>query len=175
MAVYPEDVAYAKSEMMDGEQAIVTATQRKVGPGGALVNQTTVVATDRRLLLLNRATLGLRKDVESIPYNRIASVRMEKGFISSSVFLQVAGYTSSLGERGFLKPGEQEGEIGGLHKADAKALADYINKMISQPSMAPAMQPQQQQQQGGVFCTKCGARNNAGAKFCQACGAKIGK
>ncbi|MGC8680098.1 MAG: zinc-ribbon domain-containing protein, partial [Candidatus Micrarchaeia archaeon] len=33
--------------------------------------------------------------------------------------------------RGFLKPGEQEGEISGLRKIDASALADFVERVIS--------------------------------------------
>ena len=185
MAVYPEDVSAAKKFLWPEETVYVTATQRKVGPGGALINQTSVVATDKRLMIINRETLGVRKDVETIPYNSIASVRLENGLISSSVFIVVAGYVSPKGEQGFLKPGESEGEIGGLHKADAKALSDFVQKMIV--GMSPSEmqgnrgagsgnQPQDGQQGaagGYVFCSKCGTRNDMSAKFCTNCGAKL--
>ncbi|MGC8571899.1 MAG: zinc-ribbon domain-containing protein [Candidatus Micrarchaeia archaeon] len=130
MAIYQKDVNVAKKYLWQDEQIQVTATQRKIGPGGSLITPTTVVLTNKRILLINRATFGLRKDVESIPYSMVASVRVENGFISSSVFLRVGGY-SSPGERGFLKPGEQEGEISGLRKIDASALADFVERVIS--------------------------------------------
>ncbi len=192
MAIHKEDVDFAKGKKMlwDEETVMVTATERRVGPGGSLITPTTIIATDKRILIINRATLGIRNDVESIPYNRISSVRLEKGLISSSVFLRVGGYTSS-GEQGFLKPGEQEGEIPGLKQNDAKDLSDFIEKKISgmnpndidlgplpdtssgQPTAASA------QKKGGaggyVYCPKCGAKNDMSATFCTACGAKLGK
>jgi hypothetical protein len=134
MAIHPEDVAAAKDRniLWPEETVLVTATERRIGPGGALITPTTVIATDKRMIIINRATFGIRSDYEAIPYSKITSVRMEKGIISSSVFLRVSGYTSAgAGERGFLKPGEQEGEISGLRQNDAKALADFIGKMIS--------------------------------------------
>jgi hypothetical protein len=130
MAIYQKDVDAAKKYLWSDEQIQVTATQRKFGPGGSLITPTTVILTNKRILLINRATLGLRKDIESIPYSMVASVRVENGFISSSVFLRVGGY-SSPGEHGFLKPGEQEGEISGLRKIDANALSDFIERVIS--------------------------------------------
>lgn len=195
MAVYAQDLDVAKSSLWPEETVQVTATQRLVGPGGALINPTTVVATDKRLLIINRATLGARKDIETIPYNSIASVRLENGLISSSVFIQVAGYVSPKGSQGFLKPGESEGEIPGLRKIDAKALSDFLTKMISgvYPETSPGPQTQdapqgmpgrpvrhqQQTAQSGsgaaIYCQKCGAKNPIDAQFCTKCGAKIGK
>ncbi|MCW6159649.1 MAG: zinc-ribbon domain-containing protein [Candidatus Micrarchaeales archaeon] len=184
MTVYPEDVNAAKKYLWPEEKVYVTAMQRKIGPGGALINQTSVIATDKRLMIINRETLGVRKDVETIPYNSIASVRLENGLISSSVFIVVAGYVSPKGEQGFLKPGESEGEIGGLHKPDAKALADFVQKMIVGISPSEtAGEGAGSQARGGqqatagayVYCSKCGTRNDASAKFCTNCGAELSK
>ncbi len=187
MVVHPGDVEFAKKWFWQDETAIVTATQRRLGPGMSLINPTTVVVTNKRILIINRATLGLRKDVETIPFNRVTSVRVENGFISSSVYLRVSGYSS--GEQGFLKPGEDEGQIDGLHQQDAKDLADYVDKVISgeissgsQPDMptAPqqAPQPQRPARQTSssvtVYCPKCKARNDSAAAFCEMCGAKLG-
>lgn len=130
MAIYQKDIDAIKKHLWADEEVHVTATQRKIGPGGSLITPTTVVLTNKRILILNRATFGLRKDIEAIPYSMVASVRIENGFISSSVFLRVGGYTSQ-GERGFLKPGEQEGEISGLRKIDAVALSDFVERVIS--------------------------------------------
>lgn len=191
MTIYAQDLDAAKPSLWPEETVQVTATQRLVGPGGALVNPTTVVATDKRLLIINRATLGARKDIETIPYNRIASVRLENGLISSSVFIQLVGYVSPQGEQGFIKPGESEGEIPGLRRLDAKALSDFITKMVAGvypesgpptqqgPLPAPPGKTKQQPaaQTGGsyIYCPKCGARNQIDSQYCTKCGAHIGK
>ena len=203
MAVYAQDLNAAKSSLWPEETVHVTATQRLIGPGGALINPTTVVATDKRLLIINRATLGARKDIETIPYNSIASVRLENGLISSSVFIQVAGYVSPKGSQGFLKAGESEGEIPGLRRVDAKALSDFLTKVISGVYSGPPpatsyndpargmpgrqVRQQQNQQQSGqppsstggggaaIYCQKCGAKNPIDAQFCIKCGTRIGK
>ena len=189
MTVYPEDVAIAKKWLWAEESVMVTCTQR-MNPelGGSVINPTTVIATDKRLIIINRTTVGIRKDIESIPYNRISSVRFEAGLVSASVFIVVAGYVSPPGEQGFLKKGESEGEIGGLHKDDAKALSEFVNKMISGiVPTAPGMQqgqgqPAQRQGRGQgqpsgayVYCSKCGAKNDMDANFCNSCGAPLNK
>lgn len=165
MAVSPDDLKLVQSVLVDGEQPILSVTQRRVGPGGSVTTPTTVFATDKRIIIVNRASLGIRKDYEAIPYKEIASVRLEHGIISSSVFIRVEGYDR---DKGLLKSGKEEGEIDGLRNNDAKALSDEINRRIlSAPSDPPA--------QGGdhVFCTKCGARNAVGSNFCSKCGQPI--
>ena len=173
MTISQEDLDDAKGTLIDGENVLVTARQRKFGPGMAIINPTVVVATDRRLILINRTTLGIRKDIESIPYGRITSIRFENGLISASVYVRIEGYTSSQGETGFLKPGMQEGEIFGLTKGDAKALTDVIDGIITraQPVFGPS-QPQQQPPPQKI-CKKCGTANNPSAKFCEKCGAQL--
>ena len=191
MVVHQEDADFAngKKALWPEEKIMVTATERRIGPGGSLITPTTVIATDKRILIINRATFGIRSDIESIPYNRISSVRLEKGIISSSVFLRVAGYTSS-GEQGFLKPGEQEGEIPGLRAQDAKDLSDHIEKMIAgmdpvdvdgpvqlptnKPKNKTNAAPQDNSGKGAyIYCSKCGTKNNLSAKFCSSCGAPL--
>ena len=85
MQVDPEELNVVKNILWPGEQVRGTFKQRMVGPGGSITVPTTVVVTDNRVIIVNRATLGFRKDYEVIPYQRITSVRLEGGIISSSV------------------------------------------------------------------------------------------
>lgn len=186
MAVYQNDVNVVKNALWGDEKVMVTATQRKnPALGGSVINPTTVVATDKRIIIVNRQTAGIRKDIETIPYNRIASVRLEKGVVSSSVYLRVGGFSGG-DEKGFLKKGEEEGEIAGLRRSDAKALADFVNQMIvslGAPSVTignfASGGPQSKQQKASAssgassFCPKCGAQNDISSKFCTSCGAKL--
>lgn len=167
MAVDQNEVNAIKSVLWPDEKVMITAKQRRIGPGGSVTVPTSVLATNKRLIIVNKATLGIRKDYESIPYKQITSVRLEKGIISSTVFVRVMGYDK---DQGLLKNGKEEGEIDGLHSKDAKDLSDYLNSVLD-------METQAVEPQGGgagsVFCSKCGARNAAGSAFCSKCGAKL--
>ena len=165
MAIDNEDVEIVKKILMDGETVGITATQRRVGPGGSILTPTTVVCTNKRIIIVNRATLGIRMDYESIAYKQVTSVRFESGIINGSVFIRVQGYDK---DKGLLKGNREEGEIDSLRKADAKLIADYVNKMISGEGL-------QEGSGEGVFCTKCGAKNGSGSLFCSSCGEKLGK
>lgn len=178
MSIDPKEAALASGLLWPGEHVEETAKQRSVGPGGSVTAPTSVICTNMRIIIVNRATLGLRKDYEVIPYKQITSVRLEHGLVSSSVFIRVQGYDR---DKGLLKDGREEGEIDGLHNGEAAALADYINKKISAAAEAPQPSAQNAPAQGQadstigayVYCTNCGSKDKVGAKFCQNCGAKL--
>lgn len=175
MPIEQEDLNLVKKELWPDEVVALTARQRRVGPAGDLINPTSIVATNKRIIIINKTTLGIRKDFESITYERITSVRMEKGIISSTVFVRVEGYDT---DRGFLKgTTRQEGEIDGLNGTDAQLLSDFIEKRISGET------PDGNQQKTGQstsnptsaasFCSNCGAQLTPGEKFCPKCGTKV--
>lgn len=179
MALDPAQAAgVLKGILWPGESIELAVEQRRVGPGGSVTTPTTVVATDRRLIIVNRATLGIRKDYEVIPYKQIASVRLEHGVISSSVFIRVEGYDR---DKGLLKSGKEEGEIDGLRNKDAAALADIINKRVNAgPSSTDDNKTQQQQSSASesgayIYCNSCGERNAASARFCSSCGKQLSR
>ncbi|MEM3827237.1 MAG: PH domain-containing protein [Candidatus Micrarchaeaceae archaeon] len=174
MAINEEEAKLVKDILVEGERVELTATQRRVGPGGSITTPTTVVCTDKRVIILNRATLGVRKDYESIYYKQITSVRLENGIINGSVFIRVQGYDR---DKGLLKNGKEEGEIDGLKKEEAKEMADFINKMLvklNSEGENSVPQPEGSNMEGGyIYCSKCGERNDASAKFCSSCGAPL--
>jgi hypothetical protein len=177
----PSDIGLARKVIWPDEEVEGTVKQRRVGPGGSVINPTSVIVTNMRLIIVNKTTLGFRQDYEVIPYNAIASVRMEHGIISSSVFIRVQGYDT---DRGLLKgSGKQEGEIDGLRNKDAEELADYINKKIQQrldveediEKDVSKREDVDSKPGSYIYCTKCGSKNPSDAKFCGSCGAPIGK
>ncbi len=177
MAVDLKEAEAVKGLLWPDEVVEETVKQRMLGPGGAVTTPTSVIGTNMRLIIVNRATLGLRKDYEVIPYRQITSVRLEHGIISSSVFIRVQGYDR---DKGLLKNGKEEGEIDGLHSKDANELADYLNKKISQGGAEPQPQARAEEKAQAdssigayVYCSNCGYKDSVGAKFCDNCGAKL--
>lgn len=169
MVVNQKDVELVKGMLLPGESVGVTVRQRKYAPGGALITPTSLIATSNRIIIINREDLGIRKDYEVIAYDKITSVRLEHGVISSTIFVRIAGYDT---DKGLLAgTDKQEGEISGLKHKDAKDLIDYLNKKIAEANGLTAAESQVPST--AKFCSKCGARLNAGAKFCSSCGAKL--
>ncbi len=178
MIVDPDEVKVVKRVLWPEEEVDGTIKQRRIGPGGSITVPTTVVVTNMRLIIINRATLGFRQDYQVIPYSGITSVRLEHGIISSSVFIRVQGFST---EKGLMKSGDQEGEIDGLHNRDAEELADYINRKLEkkydvQAEVTREADIKSQIDSGAgvyVYCNNCGEKNKADAKFCSKCGAAL--
>ncbi len=176
MAVDQNEVKAAKDILWQDEVVEATVRQR-MNPllGGAVIMPTSVLATNKRLIILNRASMTLRVDYEVIPYRQIASVRLERGVVTSTIFVRVQGYDV---DKGLLKNGKQEGEIDGLKNKEAQEFADCINRRLEQmQDMAEGEQPgagQADKSMGAyVFCIKCGTKQVPGAQFCSKCGAKL--
>ena len=175
MAIDQEEVRAAKNILWPDEKVEMTVRQRRIGPGGSITTPTTVITTDKRLIILNRTSLGFRKDYEVIPYRQIASVSLENGVISSSVFIRMQGYDRDTGPN---DSGKEEGEINGLRSDEARALADYLSRRIEQISVAGetgtgGMGGTERGMGADVYCSKCGTKNDKSAKFCSKCGARL--
>lgn len=176
MGVDPEEAEAAKSVLWPNEKVEVTVRQRlNLIAGGSVITPTSVIATDKRLIILNRASLRFRTDYEVIPYKQVSTVRLEHGIISSTVFIRVLGYDK---DKGLLKNGKQEGEIDGLKNTDAQELVDYINRKIGELEDIAEGEPETEGQSDRTmgaytYCNKCGAKNADGSKFCSKCGARL--
>ncbi len=180
MRIDATELVLAKKILWPEEEVEGTIKQRRFMPGGSLITPTTVIVTDKRLIIINRASLGFRQDYEVVPYNAIMSVRLEHGIITSTVFIRVLGYDT---DRGLLGgSGKQEGEIDGLKNKDATELTDYLNQKLEKRFDAQASVDKEIQNQEGhidntvgsyVYCNKCGTKNVSSAKFCSKCGAKL--
>ena len=50
-------------------------------PGGSVLATPNIVfATDKRVLIRNPTMLGMRENIEDIPYDKMTSVKLEKAF-----------------------------------------------------------------------------------------------
>lgn len=170
MSINQKDVALVKEMLLPGEKVGCTVRQRKYAPGGSLITPTSLIATNERIIIINRENLGIRKDYEIIAYDKVTSVRVEHGVINSTIFVRIAGYDT---DKGLLAgTNKQEGEIAGLKHKDAQDLIEYLNARVAEANGITAAE---KTQQGGAarFCSKCGTPVSLGAKFCSKCGAKL--
>lgn len=164
-----DEVRHIKKFLWPEEVVELTIKQRKFRPGGSLITPTTFVATNKRLIILNRTRLGIRKNYEVIPYRYITAVKMEHGLWSCSVIIRVSSVESA-------DTGHQGEVIGGIRWREAETLVHYLNKRIMHShseSEAGHAAPKSQPAPDTKFCTDCGAKNPAQAKFCSSCGIQM--
>jgi hypothetical protein len=154
----------AKKVLEPDEYVELTVEQRHLGPGGSFLNPTIIIATSKRLLIMNRATLGVKTSFEIILYANITSVKVDKGIFSSSLFIKIEHYDTEKGMKG----GKEEMEVDGLNTRDAQMLADLIDNMLFK-----AQEGKKKPSNGERYCAKCGARNDIDAHFCDTCGNRL--
>src|SRR5688500_19704182 len=59
--------------------------------GSALATPNIVFATDKRVIIRNPTMLGMRENIEDIPYDKMTSVKLEKGVFSSTILIRAPG------------------------------------------------------------------------------------
>lgn len=107
-------------KMLEAAEIIkVVARQSKVMPGGKFITPKTIFATDKRLLIRDPEMLGLRSDVDSIPYSQINNVKLEKGVFTSKVIIKSGNFNT-----------DQQGVIDAIPKDKAAKIVATINEGI---------------------------------------------
>lgn len=118
---------------LDATEVIkAVARQSKFMPGGKLITPKTLFATDKRLLIRDPNLLGLRSDVDAIPYSQINNVKLEKGVFTSKVMISSGNFNS-----------DEQGYIDAIPKEKAAKIVAIINEGIrkSQTHITEVIQP----------------------------------
>jgi hypothetical protein len=87
-----EEIRKIANRLDLGEKILFVAKQSRMKPGGsALATPNIVFATDKRVIIRNPTMLGMRENIEDIPYDNMTSVKLEKGVFSSTILIRAPG------------------------------------------------------------------------------------
>ena len=87
-----EEIRKIANRLDQDEKVRFVARQSRMKPGGsAFATPNIVFATDRRVIIRNPTMLGMRENIEDIPYDKMSSVKLEKGIFSSTVLIRAPG------------------------------------------------------------------------------------
>ncbi len=112
--------------LLPGEKTMAKARQRRFHK--ATLFPTVAIATDRRVIILNRRFLGLKSSITVVTYDNIASFKITHGIMLSSIKLRLK---SSKNRPAALNTGIEEGEIVGLSRKGALDLTGVITAMLN--------------------------------------------
>ena len=118
------------------EKIKAVARQSRIMPGGSLVTPNIIFATDKRLIIRDPNTLGLRAGIESIPYSQINKVHLEKGAFTSELVMDVGQYE-----------GDNKQKIPAIPKKKASEILGIINEYIRQAQQYHEYAPPPQSEQ----------------------------
>ena len=106
--------------MLDSSEVVkVVARQSKVMPGGKLITPKIIFATNKRLILRDPAMLGLRADVDTIPYSQINNVKLEEGLFTSRILIKSGNFNK-----------DEQGYIDAIPKDKAAQIVGIVNEGI---------------------------------------------
>ena len=117
------------------EKVRLVAKQSRMKPGGsALATPNIVFATDKRVIIRNPTMLGMRENIEDIPYDKMTSVKLEKGIFSSTVLIRAPGLSEMSRvskSSGLIAWGRgEDGQIDALSKDKGEQLITIIREGI---------------------------------------------
>jgi hypothetical protein len=139
-----EEIRKIAKRLDQDEKVRFVAKQSRMRPGGsALATPNIVFATDKRIIIRNPTMLGMRENIEDIPYDKITSVKLEKGVFSSTILIRVPGLSeiSRVSKSsGLIAWGRgEDGQIDALPKDKAEQLFTIIRQGIDRSNKAAAL------------------------------------
>jgi hypothetical protein len=142
-----EEIRKIANRLDQDEKVRLVAKQSRVRPGGsALATPNIVFATDKRVIIRNPTMLGMRENIEDIPYDKITSVKLEKGVFSSTILIRVPGLSeiSRVSKSsGLIAWGRgEDGQIDALSKDKGERLFTIIREGIDGGKKAAAVATQ---------------------------------
>jgi hypothetical protein len=130
-----EEIRKIANRLGQDEKVRLVAKQSRMRPGGStLATPNIVFATDRRVIIRNPTMLGMRENIEDIPYDKMTSVKLEKGVFSSTILIRAPGLSemSRVSKHsGLIAWGRgEDGQIDALSKDKGERLFTIIREGI---------------------------------------------
>ncbi len=136
-----EEIEKVASRLEQDEEVMLVAKQSRMKPGGSVITTPNIVfATDRRVIIRNPTMLGMRENFEEIPYDKITSVKLEKGVFSATIIIRAPGL-SELGRiaksTGLIAWGRgEDGAIDAIPKDKAEQMLTVIKQGMERAKKA---------------------------------------
>jgi hypothetical protein len=99
------------------EQVVIVAKQSRLKPGGSKVTPDTIFVTNKRIIIRNPSMMGMRENFWSISYDKISSIDLERGMLSSEVKILASGYS---------------GDIDAIDKTKAEQIVSYAKQKMGE-------------------------------------------
>lgn len=114
-----DEINRIKTFLEAAEVIKAVARQSKFMPGGKLITPRTIFATNKRLIIRDPNALGLRADLDSIPYSQINNIKLEKGAFTSEIRIKSGQFEN-----------DEQGFIPAIPKKKASKILGIINEYI---------------------------------------------
>jgi hypothetical protein len=126
-----KEVEKIKDRLDPGEVVHIVAKQSRVKPGGSVITTpNTIFITDTRLIIRNPTMLGMRENFEDFSFDKLTTIKLEKGVFSSTLVITAPGMGTAarpgLGS-GLIAWGRgEDGTIDAIPKDKAELILHFI-------------------------------------------------
>lgn len=138
-----EEIRKIANRLDQDEKVRFVAKQSRMKPGGsALATPNIVFATDKRVIIRNPTMLGMRENIDDIPYDKMTSVKLEKDVFSSTILIRsprLSEMSRVSKYSGLISWGRgEDGQIDALPKDKGEGLFTIIREGIDGAKKAAA-------------------------------------
>ena len=126
-----KEVEKIKDRLDPGEIVHIVAKQSRVKPGGSVITTpNTIFITDTRLIIRNPTMLGMRENFEDFSFDKLTTIKLEKGVFSSTLVITAPGMGTSARPglaSGLIAWGRgEDGTIDAIPKDKAELILHFI-------------------------------------------------
>ena len=129
-----KEVEKIKDKLDPGEVVHIVARQSRIKPGSAGTAPNTIFLTDTRLIIRNPTLFGMRENFEDFSYDKLTTIKLEKGVFSSTLVITAPGMGTSARtglSSGLIAWGRgEDGTIDAIPKDKAELILHFVREKM---------------------------------------------
>ena len=159
--------------LLPGEQIALIVRQIRLWPIvslNSMFKPKVLFATNKRVIIVARPTLGLGRSTSIFPYTIIRAIKITRGIHFYTISFSHEGSVADTGT-------DEPRYVNGLNHDDAVALEKYVNEQIERlgphDNQIVGHQSSQPSASNKIKCLQCGNLNDVGFEYCSRCGNRL--
>ena len=128
------EIKKIKKYLSQDERVLYVTRQGKEKQERSTTNADMIFVTDKRIIIRNTTTLGMKNYVKDMPFDTISSLKLQEGPLSSAVVFSGAGFAeiNTISQESLQRAWgiEEETTIDSIPKTDAKEFVDILREQI---------------------------------------------
>ena len=128
------EIKKIKKYLDQDERILYVTRQDKEKQTRSADNTSMIFATDKRIIIRNTTSLGMKNLIKDMPYDNISSLKLQEGSLSSAIIFNSAGFAeiNTVSQTSMQRAWgiEKETAIDSIPKKDAKEFANILREQI---------------------------------------------
>ncbi|MGH1522355.1 MAG: PH domain-containing protein, partial [Nitrosopumilus sp.] len=129
-----DEIKKIKKYMNQDERILYVTGQEKEKQLRSATNASMIFVTDKRIIIRNTTSLGMKDVIEDMPYDHISSLKLHEGLLSSAIIFNGAGFAeiNTVSQASMQRAWgiEEETVIDSIPKKDAKEFVNILREQV---------------------------------------------